>query len=500
MPTESSPEAQFSAHHGPQPIGSGGETVDRRQLLSRATSGIGAVALSELLRRDGVAGPTSVAGQAAVPRPHYPSRAKRVIHVVACGGFSQVDTFDYKPDLERLHGKSLIADERPDVFFGQVGLLRKNDWSFRRRGESGLWVSELFPHLAEVVDELTVIRSMFAETSNHTPATFQQNTGFRLNGFPTAGAWLSYGMGCETDDLPPYVVIPDPRGYPAGGSINWTNGFLPAQHQGVTVQSSGTPIKDLFPAQKLSRDSEDASRRLLVELNRRHLDDRGHSDVLQARIRSYQLAERMQAVVPRGTELESETRATQAMYGAVSEPTRDFGRSCLLARRLLESGVRFVQLFSGGAFGQPRINWDGHEDMVQNHGREAARVDQPLAGLLRDLRQRGMLDDTLVMFTSEFGRTPFTQSAANVVGQGRDHNEKGFSVWLAGGGAKPGMAYGATDDVGWQAVENPVHWHDFHATVLHLLGVDHRRLTFYHNGIERRLTNVHGNIVRDILA
>jgi hypothetical protein len=381
-----------------------------------------------------------------------------------------------------------------------VGLLRKNDWRFRQRGESGLWVSDLFPHLAEVIDELTVIRSMFAETSNHTPATFQQNTGFRLNGFPTAGAWLSYGMGCETDDLPPYVVIPDPRGYPAGGSINWTNGFLPAQHQGVTVKSSGTPIRNLFPEQAVSARTEVASRRLLAELNRQHLDNRGHSDVLQARIRSYQLSERMQSVVPHITALESETQATQAMYGAGAEPTRDFGRSCLLARRLLESGVRFVQLFSGGAFGQPRINWDGHEDMVQNHGREAARIDQPLAGLLRDLRQRGLLDDTLVMFTSEFGRTPFTQSAANVVGKGRDHNEKGFSVWLAGGGAKPGLAYGATDDVGWQAVENRVHWHDLHATVLHLLGVDHRRLTFYHNGIERRLTNVHGNVVRDILV
>jgi len=500
MPTKQPPQGLTPTPASVPAIRSQSDNVGRRQLLSCATSGLGAVALADLWVRNAVSGAQPDSDHGGIPRPHFPSKAKRVIHVVACGGVSQVDTFDYKPDLERLHGKSMAADERPDVFFGQVGLLRKNDWGFRQRGESGLWVSDLFPHLAEVIDELTVIRSMFAETSNHTPATFQQNTGFRLNGFPTAGAWLSYGMGCETDDLPPYVVIPDPRGYPAGGSINWTNGFLPAQHQGVTVQSSGTPIRNLFPEQAVSARTEVASRRLLAELNRQHLDNRGHSDVLQARIRSYQLSERMQSVVPQITALESETQATQAMYGAGAEPTRDFGRSCLLARRLLESGVRFVQLFSGGAFGQPRINWDGHEDMVQNHGREAARIDQPLAGLLRDLRQRGMLDDTLVMFTSEFGRTPFTQSAANVVGKGRDHNEKGFSVWLAGGGAKPGMAYGATDDVGWQAVENPVHWHDFHATVLHLLGVDHRRLTFYHNGIERRLTNVHGNIVPDILA
>jgi uncharacterized protein (DUF1501 family) len=230
------------------------------------------------------------------------------------------------------------------------------------------------------------------------------------------------------------------------------------------------------------------------------LAERGESDVLAARIRSYQLSERMQAVVPQVADLNGETAATHSMYGTAEQQTQDFGRSCLLARRLLERGVRFVQMFSGGAFGQPRINWDGHEDMIRNHGREAVRIDKPLAGLLRDLRQRGMLDDTLVMFTSEFGRTPFTQSAANVVGPGRDHNEKGFSVWLAGGGMKPGIAYGATDDIGWQAVENRVHWHDFHATVLHQLGINHKQLTFYHNGIERRLTNVHGEVVHDILA
>ncbi len=472
----------------------------RRDFLSFAASGIGAVAMGELLVRDGVARADFVPGQAAVPWPHHSPRAKRVIHIVACGGFSQVDSFDYKPDLESLHGKSLVSAERPDVFFGQVGLLRKSDWKFRQRGQSGLWISELFPHLAQVADELTVIRSMFAETSNHTPATFQQNSGFRLNGFPTAGAWLSFGMGCETDDLPAYVVVPDPRGVPAGGSINWTNGFLPAQFQGVTMNSSGVPIQDLFPARELSADTETASRQLLAELNRRHLAERGVSDVLAARIRSYQLSERMQAVVPQVADLNGETAETHGMYGTVEEPTQDFGRSCLLARRLLERGVRFVQLFSGGAFGQPRINWDGHEDMIRNHGREAVRIDKPIAGLLRDLRQRGMLDDTLVMFTSEFGRTPFTQSAANVVGPGRDHNEKGFSVWLAGGGTKPGIAYGATDDIGWQAVENRVHWHDFHATVLHLLGINHEQLTFYHNGIERRLTNVHGEVVGGILA
>lgn len=472
----------------------------RRDVLSFAASGIGAVAMTELLFRDGVAKADVVPGQASVPWPHHPPRAKRVIHIVACGGLSQVDSFDYKPALASLNGKSLASDERPDVFFGKIGLLRNSDWAFRQRGESGLWISDLFPNLAEVADELTIIRSMFAETSNHTPATFQQNSGFRLNGFPTAGAWLSYGMGCDTDDLPAYVVIPDARGVPAGGSINWSNGFLPAQHQGVTVNSSGVPIQDLHPARQLPRETEIASRQLLAALNQKHLADRGVSDALEARIRSYQLSLRMQSVVPEVTNLDAETQSTHDMYGTTQEQTRDFGRSCLLARRLLEHGVRFVQMFSGGAFGQPRINWDGHEDMITNHGREAVRIDKPIAGLLKDLRQRGMLDDTLVMFTSEFGRTPFTQSAADVVGTGRDHNEKGFSVWMAGGGTKPGIAYGATDEIGWQAVENRVHWHDFHATVLHLLGIEHQRLTFYHNGIERRLTNVHGEVIGNILA
>ncbi|MCA9137310.1 MAG: DUF1501 domain-containing protein [Planctomycetales bacterium] len=472
----------------------------RRDFLRFSTHGIGAIAIGEMLARDGVVRAAAVAPEADDPWPHHKAAANRVIHIVACGGFSQIDSFDFKPSLQMLHGKSMVSDEQPDVFFGKVGRLRKNDWEFHRRGESGLWVSELFPQLAKVADELTVIHSMFAETSNHTPATFQQGTGFRLNGFPTVGSWLSYGMGAETDELPAYVVFPDARGVPAGGSINWSNGFLPARHQGVTVRSSGTPIQDLFAAEPLDPATESASREMLDLLNRRHLELRGVSDRLSARIRSYELSRRMQAVVPEVTDLSLETAATHAMYGTENEPTRDFGRSCLMARRMIEYGVRYVQLFSGGAFGSPRINWDGHEDMVRNHGREAARIDQPIAALLADLRARGMLDDTLVVFTSEFGRTPFTQSASDVVGTGRDHNQAGFTVWMAGAGLKSGYAYGATDEVGWKAVEKPVHWHDFHATLLHLLGLDHTRLTFYHNGIERRLTNVHGNVIHELLA
>jgi hypothetical protein len=474
--------------------------LDRRGFLSWTTSGLGGAALAGLLLRDGRAEGAAIPGEAADPPPHHPPRARRAIHICLCGGLSQVDSFDYKPELERLHGRSLGASERPDVFFGQVGLLRQSDWAFRRRGRSGLWISELFPHLGQVADELTVINSMFADTSNHTPATFQENTGFRLNGFPSLGAWLSYGLGSETENLPAFVVIPDARGLPAGGSINWSNGFLPARHQGVAFRGRGDPIDDLFPSRPVAAGADRAARDLVAALNARHLARRPGDDALAARIRSYELAARMQLAVPEVTDLAGETRAIHELYGLGHPASADFGRACLLARRLLERGVRFVQLFSGGSFGNPRINWDGHENMRQNHGQEAPRIDRPVAGLLRDLRRRGMLDDTLVLFTTEFGRTPFTQSAANVVGTGRDHNQSGFSVWLAGAGLRHGLAYGATDDVGHRAVVDTVSWPDFHATVLHLLGIDHERLTFYHNGIRRRLTNVHGQVVRGVLA
>lgn len=472
--------------------------LSRRDWLSFATSGIGSAALLSLLAQDRLLRAAPLGGEAADP-PHFPAKAKRVIQITACGGVSQVDTFDYKPELAKQHGKPL-GGERPDVFFGQVGLLRQSDWEFKQRGESGLWVSEIFPHLAGVADELTIVRSMYAETSNHTPATFQELSGFRLNGFPVVGAWMSYGLGAECDDLPSYVVIPDPRGVPAGGSINWTNGFLPARHQGVIMRSQGEAIADLSPARPIAAATESDSRELLARLNAAHLASRGGEEALASRIKSYELAARMQLAVPEVTDLSQETAATQSMYGLEQKETADFGRGCLLARRLLERGVRFVQLFSGGAFGSPRINWDGHEDMRQNHGQEAKRIDQPVAALLKDLRQRGMLDDTLVLFTSEFGRTPFAQSADGVLGAGRDHNHYGFSVWLAGAGLKPGFAYGSTDEIGMKAVENRVHWHDFHATVLHLLGIDHERLTYYHNGIQRRLTDVAGEVVQGILA
>lgn len=473
--------------------------MDRREFFSWVRSGLAGAAAASLMLRDGALR-AAVPGEASPGCPHFPPRATRAIHICLCGAMSHLDTFDHKPGLVAAHGQSLKTSTKPDVFFGRVGRLRKPDWVFRQRGQSGLWVSDLFPNLGEVADELTVIRSMVAESANHTPATFQENSGFRLNGYPAMGAWLSYGLGSEADDLPAFVVIPDARELPAGGAINWSNGFLPARHQGVVIRPRGEPIDDLFPSRPVEPGAESAARELIAAMDRRHLGAHPGDDALSARIKGYELAARMQASVPGVADLGGEPAETLGLYGLDRPETADFGRSCLIARRLLERGVRFVQLLSGGTFGSPRRNWDGHEDMKANHGQEALRIDRPVAGLLRDLRRRGMLDDTLVLFTTEFGRTPFAQSAADVVGKGRDHNPDGFTVWLAGAGLKHGITHGSTDEIGWKAAENPVTWPDFHATVLNLLGVDHERLTYYHNGIQRRLTNVHGKVIRPILA
>ncbi|MBA4064447.1 MAG: DUF1501 domain-containing protein [Isosphaera sp.] len=452
---------------------------------------LAATASLHLLLRDGVV--------SAAPRPV--AKAKRAVQVSLVGGMSHLDSFDHKPELARRHGQSLQTDTKPDVFFGQVGRLRKPDWEFKQRGKSGLWVSELFPHLAAVSDDLTVIRSMTADSANHTPALFVQNSGFQFNGYPALGSWLSYGLGTLADDLPAFVVLPDGRGDPNGAASNWSSGFLPAQHQGVTFRGGESPVRDLFPEKPVGAAEENDSRRFLGKLNALHLERRGGEADLAARITSYELAAKMQLAVPAVADLAKEAARTKAAYGLDEAVTADCGRRCLLARRLLERGVRFVQVYSGGPIaGTPRTSWDAHENVRENHGAEAARIDRPVAALLADLKARGMLADTLVIFTTEFGRTPFTQSAGDVVGTGRDHNKYGFSCWLAGAGLKPGLAFGATDEVGWKAAEHPVAWHDFHATVLHLLGIDHERLTYYHNGIKRRLTNVHGEVVKGVLA
>jgi hypothetical protein len=472
-------------------------SLTRRRLLGQFATGLGGISLAALLARDMSAAPLK--GEAADLPPHHPPKAKRVIQIFLQGGLSQLESFDYKPELEKLHGKSVPGDEKPQGFMGKVGLLHRPHFAFKQRGQSGLWVSDLFPQLAEVADELTVIKSMWSGTGNHTPATYEANSGFRTLGFPAAGAWVSYGLGSEVDNLPTFVVLPDSRAWPTGRANNWASGFLPARHQGVVLNTSGPAVRNLHPATALEDKTQAARFAAIAELNRRHLAERGTDDALESRLRSYELAARMQLAIPKATDLAQETAATQAMYGVDRKECADFARACLLSRRLLEHGVRFIQLWSGAAFGT-ETHWDAHGSIPTNHRREAEKIDQPVAALLRDLRQRGMLDDTLVVFNTEFGRTPFSESGDGKVGAGRDHNPDVFSVFLAGAGLKHGISYGESDDIGWKVAENKVDVHDFHATILHLLGIDHTRLTYYHDGIQRRLTNVHGHVLRSLLS
>jgi uncharacterized protein (DUF1501 family) len=469
--------------------------LSRRDLLSRFGSGLGGIALATLLSREA----SAARGEAADPPPHHAPKAKRVVQIFLQGGLSQVDSFDYKAELYKYHGKSMPEGSRPDPLFGKIGLLHRPHFEFKQRGKSGLWISELFPHVAGMADELTLIRSMWSGTGNHTPATYESNSGFRTLGFPCAGSWISYGLGSESDNLPAFVVLPDSRSWPTGAAINWSSGFLPARHQGVVLNTKGPAIRDLQPASGRDQKTQTARFGALAELNRRHLEERGGEDALASRMRSYELAARMQLAVPEAADLERESAQTRTSYGLDRPETADFGRSCLLARRLLERGVRFIQLWSGGAFGADH-HWDAHDNVPANHAREAGRIDLPIAGLLKDLRQRGMLDDTLVVFNTEFGRTPFSQTEKDRVGTGRDHNPEGFTAWLAGAGLKHGTSYGSSDEVGWSAAEQRVSVYDFHATILHLLGIDHKRLTFYHNGIQRRLTDVHGHVISEILT
>lgn len=474
--------------------------LPRRHFLWQVGSGLGAIALAWLLREDGL--PATHDSQGLTSRygpksPHFPAKAKRIVHIFAAGGVSHIDTFDYKPDLITHDGKALTNKGEIDTFFGKPGNLMKSSWEFRRRGESGLWVSDLLPHLATCVDDMTFIYSMVAKSSNHTPATFQMNSGFIRNGFPSMGSWVSYGLGTENQDLPTFIVLPDPRGLPAGGSINWTAGFLPAAHQGVAFRTSGEPIINLSTPDEIRPRRREAELELLGKMNRDYLEANPGESALEARLRSYELAARMQLSVPETVDLDTESQETKELYGLDSEVTAAFGRNCLLARRLLERGVRMVQVWNGGAFGGPRINWDAHEDVYENHGKQAAIMDRPVAGLLKDLKARGMLEDTLVVWSTEFGRTPFTQGLG---AKGRDHHQHAFTCWLAGAGLKPGFGYGSSDEVGYHVGRNPVTIYDFHATILHLLGLDHKRLTYYHNGIQRRLTDVHGHVVEALLA
>ena len=474
--------------------------LSRRHFLWEAGAGLSGIALAWMFQQDarGATAAAPLPGSPYAARPtHFPAKAKRVVHICACGGVSHLDTYDYKPDLIRHDGQELTNKGKIDTFFGRPGRLMKSPFAFKQHGQSGAWMSDLLPHLATCVDDLTFIHSMTSKSSNHTPATFFMNTGFTMNGFPCLGSWLSYGLGSENQDLPAFVVLPDPRQLPAGGAINWTSGFLPAVHQGVSFRTTGEAIVDLNTPKHLSPERRRTEMGLLARMNQDFLDANPGESSLAARIRSYELAARMQVSVPEAVNFDAESGSTRRLYGLDAPDTAGFGRNCLLARRLLERGVRFVQLFHGGAFGSPRINWDGHESVIENHTRQAVSMDQPVAGLIKDLKARGLLQDTLVLWTTEFGRTPITEG---VGAKGRDHHPHGFTIWMAGAGLRPGFHYGATDEVGYFASDQPVQAYDFHATVLHLLGLDHERLTYYHNGIQRRLTDVHGHVIAPLLA
>ncbi|PAW84092.1 MAG: hypothetical protein B9S33_12470 [Pedosphaera sp. Tous-C6FEB] len=470
--------------------------LSRRHFLWNTGGGLGGIALAWMLNQENA----RAAGTPALPlgKPHFAPKAKRVVQVFCAGGVSHLETFDYKPALERLNGKSMENRGENLGFFGQPGNLMKSIYDFRQHGKSGAWVSCLLPHLAGCADDVVFIKSMFAKSNNHTPAAFQMNSGFTLNGFPCMGAWLSYGLGTANENLPAFVVLPDPRGLPAGGSINWTSGFLPANHQGVAFRTqSAEPIADLKTPANISASARTADMTLLATMNREFADAHRGDGAFAARLRSYELAARMQSSIPEATSLDNEPAAIKQLYGLDEPANKGFARNCLMARRLLERGVRFVQILNGGAFGSPRINWDGHENMKENHDKQAATMDKPVAALIQDLKQRGMLEDTLFIWSTEFGRCPVTQGLKST---GRDHHPAVFTCFLAGAGLKKGMSFGSSDDIGYSVAENKVSIPDFHATILHLLGIDHEKLTFYHNGIDRRLTDVHGHVIKQILA
>ena len=474
--------------------------MNRREFLFEAGGGLGGIALASLLGEeqayaDGKPNSSRAALNGGL---HHRAKAKRVVQFFMSGAASQCDTFDYKPELLRRAGQKFDPGGKIELFQSAPGVVMPSPWEWKQRGKSGLWVSDLVPHLAECADDMAFIYSMVTKSNVHGPATFMQNTGFVLPGFPAMGAWVSYGLGSLNSNLPSFVVLPDSRGVPPNGAANWGAGFLPASSQGTVVKpGSANPINDLFPPQKpyISKDSERDGLQLLNQLNREHKANRTGDSRLDARIQAYELAARLQLSAPEALDLANETPATRQLYGLDEPITSEFGLRCLVGRRLLERGVRFVQIWSGADNGFPRRNWDSHEDLKRDHLDMATSMDKPAAALIRDLKSRGLLEDTIVMWTTEFGRMPCSQG-----GKGRDHNPATFTTWLAGGGIKGGVGYGASDEWSYRAAVNPTYCYDVHATVLHLLGIDHKRLTVRHDGIDRRLTDVHGSVIREILV
>ena len=468
------------------------QPFSRREFLWRSGGGFGALALGQMLSALGQTNQGTVSG-----RPHRTPRAKRIIQLFMNGGVSQMDTFDYKPTLDKLHGEKFDPGSAVEAATSVPGKLMKSPFAFQQHGECGRWVSSAFPHMAGCVDDLAFLMAMTSKTNVHGPGSYMMNTGFLLPGFPCMGAWISYGLGSLTDNLPTFVVLPDPKGLPYNQKGNFSSAFLPVKHQGTIINAGlPQPIHDLAPppdAKFISEESEAASLKLLRKLNRSHAHEWPGDSILDARIASYELAARLQLSAPEALDLKSETEATRKLYGADDEPTQDFGKRCLMARRLVERGVRFVQVWSGA--GGPKNNWDNHQNIAKELPPMAAATDRPIAGLLHDLKARGLLDDTLVIWTTEFGRMPFTQENT-----GRDHNGGTFVTWLAGAGIKGGVAHGSSDPWSWKATEGKTYCYDLHATILHLLGIDHEKLTYRFNGTDRRLTDVHGEIIHPILS
>jgi hypothetical protein len=474
--------------------------MDRRRFLWQSGGGLGGVALSYLLGADGLlAGSPAGKGRAGYAGGlHHKAKATRVVQMFMSGAASQVDTFDYKPELIKRHSQKFDPGGKVELFQSFPGANMKSPWTWKPHGRCGKYVSSLLPHLATCVDDMAFIHSMVAKSNVHGPATFMQNSGFVLPGFPSMGAWVSYGLGSLNDNLPAFVVLPDSRGFAPNGPANWSSAFLPAAHQGTMLRPGArNPIYDLYPPENaaLTPAGEAEGLALLRRLNQEHQQARPGDSRLEARIASYEMAARLQLSAPEVLDLSKETAATQRLYGLDNPVTEEFGRNCLITRRLLERGVRFVQLWSGADNGFPRRNWDSHEDIAKDHGDMGTSMDRPAAALLKDLKARGLLGETIVLWTTEFGRMPCSQG-----NKGRDHNPFTFTTWLAGGGTKGGVSYGASDEWSYKAVEKVTYCYDVHATMLYLLGIDHERLTYRHNGIDRRLTDVHGRVIPELLA
>ena len=491
----------------------------RRRFLEQCGTGFGSLALTGLLAHEGAfaaqqgaANAAPELGDGALFREfHHPPKAKRVVQLFMAGAASHLDLWDYKPELEKYHGQPSDFGERVETFQDGLGPWMKSPFAFQRYGECGKHLSEVVAPLGACVDDMAFIHNMVGKTGVHSQATYLQATGNQLPGFPGMGCWISYALGSLNDNLPTFVVLPDRRGFASNGPKNWHSAFLPAQHQGTMIRpGTERPIADLFPPDvpEITSSSEQAGLELLTSLNRRHQEQRESDSRLEARIRSYELAARMQLSAPEAMDLSQEPEHIMRLYGLdhgqtswpteinEGEETDYFGRKCLVARRLLERGVRFVQIWSGNDNGFPRRNWDSHENIERDHRPLAVGMARGAAALLQDLKQRGMLEDTIVLWTTEFGRMPSSQG-----GVGRDHNPYCFTNWLAGGGVRGGVTYGESDQWGFKPLDrnNPTLVYDVHATILHLLGIDFRRLSFRHDGLDRRLTDVHGHVIHDLI-